>query len=280
MLTLILHLDGDRVAVEADGAPSHSFPLADIRLTPEQARAFWNDPSACGARLFAALFPEGSPARRKLDALPLAPHPDGVLLLGIPVPAPGVPDLHSVPWEYLCDGRNWLATRYGMARALTPSPQPPSPSPVERERGRGWPEGPGVGVRAAALHDTRIRSGARACTVSEAWANWQWRAFSSWRTERSGPGVATTGPGGGNVPGGTGRRRRKAARSGSPRRGRWGSANFASTHRVRKAWAMPSHVGLSPTVRMPRKSRRRRFAIGTSSWEGSENHRLSESPIR
>ena len=145
MLTLSLHVDGDRVAVEADGAPSHSFPLADIRLTPEQARAFLDDPSVYGARLFAALFPEGSPARWKLDALPLAP--DGVLLLGIPAPAPGAPDLHSVPWEYLCDGHNWLATRYGMARALTPSPQPPSPSPVERERGRGWPEGPGEGVR-------------------------------------------------------------------------------------------------------------------------------------
>jgi len=111
MLTLSLHVDGERVAVEADGAPSHSFPLADIRLTPEQARAFLDDPSVYGARLFAALFPEGSPARRKLDALPLAP--DGVLLLGIPAPAPGAPDLHSVPWEYLCDGHDWLATRYG-----------------------------------------------------------------------------------------------------------------------------------------------------------------------
>ena len=136
MLTLSLHVDGNQVAVAADGAPSHRFPLTDIRLTPEQARAFLADPSAYGARLFAALFPEGAPARRKLDALPLAPHPDGVLLLGIPAPAPGAPDLHSVPWEYLWDGRGWLATRYGMARALTPTPLSP---------GRGWPEGPGEG---------------------------------------------------------------------------------------------------------------------------------------
>ncbi|MFN3763626.1 MAG: hypothetical protein ACK4WK_10575, partial [Anaerolineae bacterium] len=137
MLTLTLSPDGDHIAVAAGGQPSHSFPLAALALTPEQAAEFFADPSRYGQRLFAALFPERSFARQMLDALPQAPHPEGVLLLEVPPPAPGRPDLHSVPWEYLHDGSGFLATRYGMARALTPSPLPPSPSPTSGREGTG-----------------------------------------------------------------------------------------------------------------------------------------------
>ncbi|MCX8066807.1 MAG: CHAT domain-containing protein [Anaerolineae bacterium] len=151
MFTLALFPEGGHVAVRADGQPSHGFPLADLVLTEAQAKEFLADPSRYGRRLFSLLFPDRSFARQALDALPLAPHPDGVLLLEVPPPAPGAPDLHSVPWEYLHDGTGFLATRYGMARALTPTPLPPSPSPARRERGRGWPEGPGEGVRVISL---------------------------------------------------------------------------------------------------------------------------------
>ncbi|MGB9872893.1 MAG: CHAT domain-containing protein, partial [Anaerolineae bacterium] len=137
MLTLTLSPDGDRIAVTADGISSHDFPLADLVLNPEQTAAFFADPSGYGQRLFAALFPERSLARRTLDALPLAPHPDGILLLAVPAPTPDAPDLHSVPWETLHDDRGFLAARYGMARALIPSPGPSG----HREGARG------VGVR-------------------------------------------------------------------------------------------------------------------------------------
>ncbi|MDW8069782.1 MAG: hypothetical protein RML46_12850, partial [Anaerolineae bacterium] len=79
MLTLSLSPDGDRVAVRADGQPSHSFPLADLVLTEAQAKEFLADPSRYGRRLFSLLFPDRSFARQALDALPPAPHPDGVL---------------------------------------------------------------------------------------------------------------------------------------------------------------------------------------------------------
>lgn len=125
MLILSLQTDGDQVAVTANGVHSHVFPPADLAFTPQQVEEFLCDPSPYGARLFAALFPEGFPARRMLDGLPLAPDPDGVLLLSVPAPAPGVPDLHSVPWEYLRDGRHFLATRYLLARAVD-SPTPPA----------------------------------------------------------------------------------------------------------------------------------------------------------
>ncbi len=147
MLTLTLSPGDGRIAVAANGKPSHGFPLADLALTPEQAEEFFADPSHYGGRLFAALFPERSFARQMLDALPPAPHPDGVLLLAVPAPAPGVPDLHSVPWEVLHDSSGFLAARYGMARVLTPSPGPSGhPLPLSRFAGEG--EGAqGVGVR-------------------------------------------------------------------------------------------------------------------------------------
>ncbi|NLP09407.1 hypothetical protein GX408_03310, partial [bacterium] len=124
MAVLSLQLDRDQkqVSVCCDGADSHSFALADIVLSKEQAEQFISDPSNYGQRLYAALFAVDS---RAADAL--APGQELYLHLASEL-------LNDIPWEYAFDGRHWIAAEYGLARTTAAQMQPDAPKTTIPER--------------------------------------------------------------------------------------------------------------------------------------------------
>ena len=115
MLTLHLSMRGNNVYVAVSGEESHTFPVADIAIGADRAREFFQNPCPYGQRLHNALFPAGSAAAEALRALPPAPHSEGILALHLETP-----DLYGPPWEYLHDGRRFLATDYAFVRLVSP----------------------------------------------------------------------------------------------------------------------------------------------------------------
>jgi hypothetical protein len=98
------------VYVRLGDTDSHTFPLADIAIAEDDPLVKSGDPQPFGARLFRALFPADSPARRALDALP----PGGDLTL-----ITDDADLQRMPWEYLWNGE-YLSLKYLLMRGLPP----------------------------------------------------------------------------------------------------------------------------------------------------------------
>ncbi|MGQ9854976.1 MAG: CHAT domain-containing protein, partial [Candidatus Oleimicrobiaceae bacterium] len=115
MLELSLSLEGASVLVKVGGKRSHEFALDSLTLTRQQVETFPDDPSDYGGRLYAALFPAMTPAWEALQALPLAPGAGSRFVLRLEHPM-----LNGIPWEYLFDGRRYLATEYGFARCSVP----------------------------------------------------------------------------------------------------------------------------------------------------------------
>lgn len=117
-------IEKELVRVRVDGTPSHSFD--PMSLTPEgrqRSASFLQEPQQEGNRLFAALLPPDSLARRALAELDARPEP-GLITLVI-----SHPNVRRVPWEYLCDGQGqFLVARHRFARGL-PSEQRRDPSP-------------------------------------------------------------------------------------------------------------------------------------------------------
>jgi hypothetical protein len=95
-LTLTRH--GAQIQVQVDGSDSHAFPENALEFSADDPLATQYDPQPYGARLYGALFPPTSLAAREL-----AGKPDALLLVMEDA------DLQRVPWEYLFDGKNYLA---------------------------------------------------------------------------------------------------------------------------------------------------------------------------
>ncbi len=125
MLELTLSIAKNVVSVKANGADSHMFPLEALGLTEGQAKAFLDDPAPYGQRLYTALFPSGSPAEQALKALPLAPSEGSRIVLRLEHE-----NLNQAPWEYLHNGRVYLAADYALIRTVplaTPFSAPAMP---------------------------------------------------------------------------------------------------------------------------------------------------------
>ncbi len=100
--------------VEADGENCGDADLREFSGGDRSSRIF-GDPVSYGRRLFEAVFRDGSPARRRLDALPSEPfHPAARILI-----VAEDREAQAVAWEYLHDGRRYLASEYQFARGIT-----------------------------------------------------------------------------------------------------------------------------------------------------------------
>jgi hypothetical protein len=106
-MELTLTQRNEQVLVQVDGADSHSFAAAEIVLKRDDPLATQYEPQPYGARLYAALFPPASLAARTL-----AEKPDALLLVMQDA------ELQRVPWEYLFDGKNFLALEIPLTRGL------------------------------------------------------------------------------------------------------------------------------------------------------------------
>ena len=104
-LTLTRH--GAQIQVQVDGSDSHAFPENALEFSADDPLATQYDPQPYGARLYGALFPPTSLAAREL-----AGKPDALLLVMEDA------DLQRVPWEYLFDGKNYLALEMPLTRGL------------------------------------------------------------------------------------------------------------------------------------------------------------------
>jgi tetratricopeptide (TPR) repeat protein len=119
----------DRVQVAVNGAAAGVFALSDVALDEEWAKELRDDPAAYGHRLYDNLFPPGGPAAEALADLPLAPDQEGTILLVADHPA-----LAAVPWEYVHDGRRFLALDYYLLRGLPEEQRQATPETNNLER--------------------------------------------------------------------------------------------------------------------------------------------------
>lgn len=92
---------GTRVAVLVNGQPSHTFDRSDLRHLP----LVWRDAPAHGAALYRAMFPAGSTAERSLQSE----------LTEIDIQADDI-SLQTTNWEYMHDGKEFLASRLNVVR--------------------------------------------------------------------------------------------------------------------------------------------------------------------
>lgn len=109
-----------QVSVLCDGQPSHHFDLRAV--LPDSDRADrpphpLQDPAAYGRALFAALFAEGSAARRAWEA-----GPARVLLVATE------PAIQAVPWEFAHGPHGFLVTEAAFVRGLPAAERVPPPA--------------------------------------------------------------------------------------------------------------------------------------------------------
>lgn len=81
----------NQITVSCDGQPSHTFSLTGLLPERQDDQVVVTDPVVIGARLFAALFADSSPAHAAWTA-----RPKRILLVAED------PALDAIPWEYLC----------------------------------------------------------------------------------------------------------------------------------------------------------------------------------
>jgi hypothetical protein len=112
---LIQRQSSDQYAVSAAGEFSHTLDLTGVQLTKERhQRELQRDTRRYGSRLFQALFPEGSVSGQALARLPQASDNTGMLLIVTEDPAS-----QMTPWEYMHDGRDYLALKYHLVRGVS-----------------------------------------------------------------------------------------------------------------------------------------------------------------
>jgi hypothetical protein len=107
--------DQNQVTVTCDGQPSHTFFLTDLLPQRQDEQLVLTDPVETGARLFAALFADGSPARAAWDA-----RPKRILLVAED------PDLDAIPWEYLRGPDGFVVLDAAFARGLPAAKRQPA----------------------------------------------------------------------------------------------------------------------------------------------------------
>jgi tetratricopeptide (TPR) repeat protein len=111
--------------VIVDGEHSHTLNIAAIQLMEERHQGeVQHNTRQYGRRLFQALFPERSVSRKALTRLPLASASDDTGMLHIVTEDP---EAQMIPWEYLHDGKDFLALKYHVLRGI----------PAERRQGYG-----------------------------------------------------------------------------------------------------------------------------------------------
>ncbi len=107
----------NQVTVTCDGQPSHTFPLNDIISQRQDNQLGLIDPIQIGARLFAALFADGSPTRLAWDA-----HPKRILFVAKDA------ELDAIPWEYLHGPNGFIVLDVAFVRGLPASQRQPAPN--------------------------------------------------------------------------------------------------------------------------------------------------------
>lgn len=99
-----------------DEHTSHTFDPWTLALDSEvKFFAFHDDPASYGEKVFAALFPPGSPAAEALNRLP---KPGQIVLVAHDR------SLDALPWESAHDGKSLLAARHAFLRCLPPEERP------------------------------------------------------------------------------------------------------------------------------------------------------------
>jgi tetratricopeptide (TPR) repeat protein len=119
MLTLQLTLDNKQSIVRVDGRESHSFSLLDLGQTDKEWKNFFKDPHPYGAKLFQALFKDGSDARTSFDALSKQTERTIVLVLESS-------DLDGIAWEYAYHDNAYLVEDFAFIRSLPEKERPHS----------------------------------------------------------------------------------------------------------------------------------------------------------
>ena len=127
MLELALGLTtNEQVQVTLNGGvASHDFLLSALGISKDEVETFFDDPSLYGLRLYQALFPAGSQAEAGLKQLGLGER----LALRLQDE-----QLNTLPWEYLYNGKYYLATEYALLRVVSPAGALPPAGPAQRLR--------------------------------------------------------------------------------------------------------------------------------------------------
>jgi tetratricopeptide (TPR) repeat protein len=119
MLTLCLTLDNEQVELNINGLHSHTFSLYDLRLNDSELKSFVHDPRPYGAKLFHALFKEGTVARMAFDDLSKQSERTIVLVLELP-------ELDGIAWEYAYHDNAYIVEDFAFVRALPEKERPHS----------------------------------------------------------------------------------------------------------------------------------------------------------
>ncbi len=136
--------------VSANGTTSHTITFASLAIDEERARLLKTETAEFGQEVYETLFQAETPARQALDAATTPENTERIYLV--------LTDkrLESIPWEYMHTGREFLATRHHLLRAL-PKDQRRAASP------------PTARPKLYALFADPARSRQRRIAVREAW---------------------------------------------------------------------------------------------------------------
>jgi tetratricopeptide (TPR) repeat protein len=116
-MELVLTKNGqNQVTVTCDGQPSHTFSLTDLLPQRQDDPLVLTNPVETGARLFAALFADGSPAHAAWTR-----HPKRILLVAED------PALDAIPWEYLRGPDGFVVLDAAFVRGFPAAKRQPAP---------------------------------------------------------------------------------------------------------------------------------------------------------
>jgi hypothetical protein len=102
----LTHKTDTQILVTCDGQPSHTFDLQMLTKSERPLRVL-DDPVAYGKRLYQALFPSGTLAKRTIDQAP-----ERILLISMD------DDLNAIPWEYIYGPDGFIVLECHFVRGL------------------------------------------------------------------------------------------------------------------------------------------------------------------
>lgn len=153
MLTLHLTLDNGQVTVSANELQSHSFSIR--YLDNKDLKYFVNDPKPYGAKLFQALFKDGSEARKVFDDLSKQTERTIVIVLESS-------ELDGIAWEYAYHDNAYIVEDFAFIHALPEKERPHANGrlnkSVERVPLLFIPANPLVDLSGEPMHELDIES--------------------------------------------------------------------------------------------------------------------------